>query len=69
MSWGTFGRAAIAATVFAAGAVVAEAAPSAAANQTVKAKVFYTKDDDGLSKEWWGRVWLNPPYSQPLIDH
>src|SRR5207247_74116 len=37
MSWGTFGRAAIAATVFAAGAVVAEATPSAAANQTVTA--------------------------------
>lgn len=28
----------------------------------------YTKDDDGLSKKWFGRVWLNPPYSRPLIE-
>lgn len=24
----------------------------------------YTVFDDGLSKEWVGRVWLNPPYSK-----
>lgn len=22
----------------------------------------YTVDDDGLSRDWFGRVWLNPPY-------
>lgn len=27
----------------------------------------WTEADDGLSKDWWGRVWLNPPYSRPLI--
>lgn len=32
------------------------------------AKVMYNKNDDGLSKEWFGRVWLNPPYSRPLIE-
>ena len=31
------------------------------------AKVHYTKQDDGLSKEWTGRVWLNPPYSRVLL--
>ncbi|MDR2003319.1 MAG: phage N-6-adenine-methyltransferase [Prevotella sp.] len=31
------------------------------------AKKYYTKEDDGLSKEWFGRVWLNPPYNQPTI--
>lgn len=28
---------------------------------SVKATNIYTKDDDGLTKEWRGRVWLNPP--------
>lgn len=28
----------------------------------------YTADDDGLSKPWFGRVWLNPPYSRPLLE-
>lgn len=26
------------------------------------AKNHFTIEDDGLSKEWFGRVWLNPPY-------
>ena len=26
------------------------------------AKQHYTRLDDGLSKPWFGRVWLNPPY-------
>lgn len=31
------------------------------------AKYSYNKYDDGLSKNWAGRVWLNPPYSRPLM--
>ena len=34
------------------------------ANQTVKAARYYTKEDDGLSKDWHGRVWCNPPWSR-----
>lgn len=26
------------------------------------AKTHYTREDDGLSLPWQGRVWLNPPY-------
>lgn len=26
------------------------------------AKNHYTKEDNGLKKDWFGRVWLNPPY-------
>lgn len=32
------------------------------------ADIMYNKNDDGLKKEWFGRVWLNPPYSRPLIE-
>ena len=34
------------------------------ANQTVKATRYYTQEDDGLSKAWYGNVWLNPPYGR-----
>ena len=29
----------------------------------IPAKNFYTELDDGLTSEWTGRVWMNPPYS------
>ena len=32
------------------------------------ARIMYDKNDDGLKQEWYGRVWLNPPYSRPLIE-
>ena len=32
------------------------------------AKIMYNKNDDGLTKEWIGRVFMNPPYSRPLIE-
>lgn len=31
------------------------------------ADVMYNKGNDGLCQEWFGRVWLNPPYSKPLM--
>ncbi len=32
------------------------------ANSVVKARRCYTKEQDGLTKQWRGNVWLNPPY-------
>lgn len=43
-------------------------ASSELANRTVMADKFYTKEDDGLRQKWHGNIWLNPPYSQPLIS-
>lgn len=50
------------------GAIDVDPASSEIANRTVKADEFFTKDQDGLTKEWTGNVWLNPPYAQPLVD-
>jgi len=30
----------------------------------VNAKNFFNIYDDGLSKKWFGRVWLNPPFNR-----
>ena len=32
------------------------------ANQIVQAKQIFTLSDDGLQKQWFGQVFLNPPY-------
>ena len=49
------------------GSIDTDPASNAFAQETVKAKSFYTKEDDGLKKIWRGNIFLNPPYSQPAI--
>lgn len=36
---------------------------SVRANKMVRATKFYDKNDNGLTKPWFGKVWLNPAFS------
>ena len=31
-----------------------------------KCRRFFTKEDNGLSKDWLGRCWMNPPYGRAI---
>ena len=49
------------------GGIDLDPASSDKANEVVQAVEYYTINDNGLSKSWHGRVWLNPPYSGKVI--
>lgn len=50
------------------GEIDLDPASSDIANKIVEAGVYYTLEENGLGKEWFGRVWMNPPYSGDLIS-
>jgi len=39
---------------------------SAEANKRIKAAAYFSKEVDGLSKCWFGNVWMNHPYGRKL---
>jgi len=49
------------------GSIDTDPASNEKAQETVKAAAYYTAEDNGLTKEWQGNIYLNPPYSQPEI--
>lgn len=48
------------------GTIDLDPASSDHAQQTVGASQHFTAEDDGLSRDWTGNVWLNPPYHREL---
>jgi DNA N-6-adenine-methyltransferase (Dam) len=46
------------------GSIDLDPASSAIAQRNVKASKYYTKQDDGFHRPWFGNVFLNPPYGK-----
>lgn len=46
------------------GGIDLDPASSEAANKRVGALRYFTRADDGLSREWCGRIWMNHPFSR-----
>ena len=49
------------------GSIDLDPASSTVAQETVQAKNYYSKEDNGLEKEWRGNVLLNPPNANDLM--
>jgi phage N-6-adenine-methyltransferase len=50
------------------GTIDLDPASHATAQERIHAAEFFSQEQNGLAQEWRGRVWLNPPYSQPEIE-
>lgn len=50
------------------GGIDLDPASSEIAQESIKAASYFTAQTNGLDKPWQGRVWLNPPFSMPLIE-
>lgn len=50
------------------GSIDCDPASNEMAQKTVKAGVFFTKENDGLKQKWEGNIFLNPPYSHPEVS-
>jgi hypothetical protein len=50
------------------GSIDCDPASSKKANEIVKAATYFTKQTDGRKQVWHGNIWLNPPYTQPLVS-
>jgi len=49
------------------GSIDLDPASHAEANEVIQAKRYFTIEENGLEQEWYGNVWMNPPYSGDLV--
>jgi phage N-6-adenine-methyltransferase len=49
------------------GEITLDPATSPEAQSFIQAKNYYTSEDDGLIKPWFGSIFLNPPYNMPHV--
>lgn len=38
------------------------------ANQIIRARRYFTKEEDGLKQRWYGRIYINPLYKQGVMS-
>ncbi len=50
------------------GGIDLDPASNPMAQKNVNADIYYTQADDGLTKQWKGKVWMNPPYTARIIN-
>ena len=50
------------------GRIDLDPASNTTAQQRVRARNYYTAEQDGLAQEWSGTTWLNPPFAIHLVE-
>ena len=51
------------------GKIDLDPASSIKANETVNASNIFTIGQNGLKQDWYGKVFLNPPFSSPMLSN
>ena len=61
-------RPVIEAARYALGSIDLDVASCREADEVVRAARFFDREIDALSQEWGGRVWMNPPFTDGVVD-
>lgn len=50
------------------GTIELDPASNPVAQERIRAERYHTIEDDGLAQYWYGKVYLNPPYTGGMVD-